>query len=163
MKRGLLVFATLVLLWAITGLINDALAGWHLHVFLGGLYITFAAVALAPIPGLIAVLIAGAICDAHSPTRFGTQIIWFAVAHACLRQLRDRIPHEETVGRVAIALICNLGLYLAMSFAWVGEALDPSAYWTRAFCDLVVSQVVLAVIAPWFLALQQHTAAYASD
>ena len=25
----------------------------------------------------------------------------------------------------AIALICNLGLYLAISFAWVGEALNP--------------------------------------
>ena len=163
MKRALLVFMTLVLLWTITGLINQSLAGLHLHVFLGGLYITYAAVALDPLPGLIAVLLGGAVCDAHSPTAFGTQMLWFAAAHAFLRQLRDRIPHEETVGRVAIALICNLGLYLVMSFGWVAEAGNPSAYWTRAFCDLIVSQVVLVLIAPWFFALQERTAAYASD
>ena len=163
MKRSLLVFATLVLLWTITGLFNQALAGAHLHLFLGGLYITFAAVALPPIPGLVAVMLGGAICDAHSPTSFGTQILLFAVAHAFLRQLRDRIPHEDLVGRVATTLFCNLGLYLAMSFAWVGESLNPSAYWGRAFLDLIASQIVLALIAPWFFALQERAAAYASD
>jgi hypothetical protein len=163
MKRTLLVFATLVLLWTVTGLLNQAVAGAHLHFFLGGLYITFAAVALAPMEGLAAVLLGGAVCDAHSPTSFGTQILLFAAAHAFLRHLRDRIPHEEVVGRVAIALICNLGLYLAMSFAWVNEALNPSAYWVRALVDLLASQILLALIAPWFFALQERAAAYARD
>jgi len=163
MKRTLLVFVTLVLLWTITGLFNQALAGLHLHLYFGGLYITFAAVALSPREGLAAVLLGGAVCDAHSPTRFGTQILLFAAAHAFLRQLRDRLPHDDLIGRVAITLICNLGLYLALSFAEVGEALNPSAYWGRAAVDLLFSQVVLALIAPWFFALQERTAAYAGD
>jgi len=163
MKRGLLLLVTLVLLWLLTGLINQGIAWAHLHVFFGGLFVTFAAIALPPIPGLVAVLLAGAVCDAHSPLPFGTEIILFAAAHAFLRQLRDRVPHDDLVGRVAIALLCNLGLFLALSFLCVGRSPDPSAYWGRAFVDLAVSQLGLALIAPWFFALQEQTVLYAHD
>jgi cell shape-determining protein MreD len=163
MKRGLLVFATLILLWLVAGLINQGIAGAHLHVFCGGLFVTYAAVALPPVPGLVAVVLAGGVCDAHAPLPFGTEILLFALAHALLRQLRDRVPHDDTVGRVAIALLCNLGLFLALSFLCVGDAPNPAAYWGRSLVDLVLSQLALCLIAPWFFALQELTASYARE
>lgn len=163
MKRALLVFLTLVFLWNLTGLINQGIAGVHLHVFFGGLFVTLAAIALPPLPGLMAVLLAGAICDAHSALRFGTQILLFAVAHALLRQIRDRVPHDDVVGRVAIALLANLGLFLMISFLCVGRSPSAAAFWQRSLVDLLVSQIALGLIAPWFFALQEQTAAYASE
>jgi rod shape-determining protein MreD len=157
MRRALVVFLTLVLLWAIVALLNDALAGLHLYVFVGGLYVTYAALVLPERPGLVAVFLAGLLCDANAPVYFGTHALLFAAAHAVLCNLRDRLPHEETAGRVAIALLVNFGLLLVLSLSKIGGLPDPAASWIRIFADLFASQVFLTLIAPWFFALQERS------
>ena len=81
----------------------------------------------------------------------------FAAAYAVVANIRDHVPREETVARVIVALLLNLGLFLVISFVLVGRSPAPGAVWPRLILDLVCSQVFLALIAPWFFALQAHT------
>jgi len=159
MRRAAVLFATLVLLWTVVAQANEALASAHVYLFAGGLYVTFAALVLPGGPGLAAVLLAGLLCDANAPVRFGTHALLFAAAHAVLVQLRDRLPHEHTAGRVVVALLANLGLFLALSLLRMGRLPDPAEAWGRLGSDLVASQLFLALAAPWFFALQTRALA----
>jgi hypothetical protein len=156
MRRALVVFVTLVLLWAIVAQLNQALAGAHVYLFVGGLYVTYAALALPSGPGLAAVLLGGLLCDANAPVPFGLHALLFGAAHSVLFHLRDRLPHEDMAGRVAITLMANLGLLLLLSLFEIGQMPDPAATWTRLGADLIVSQVFIALVAPWFFSLQER-------
>lgn len=161
MRRGLIAFGTLVLLWTLIGIVNAELAGWQVHLFVGGLFVVFAGTSLGFWPGFWTVLAAGAVCDVDSPLPFGTFALLFAAAQAVLTQLRERMPHDHLLGRVAIALLVNLGLYLVVCFARLHLAPDPGAYWLRALIDLLASQAAVIVIGPWFFALQTQSLAHA--
>ncbi len=154
MRRGLVTFLTLLLLWVIVAQANHYLAQLHVHLFVGGLFVAFVALRLPHRAGLGAVLLGGMLCDATAPVRFGTFALLFLVAHAVIFNLRDRLPREETIVRVLVALLANLGLFLVLSFILIGDAPSPAAAWGRLFFDLLCSQVVIALIGPWFFALQ---------
>jgi rod shape-determining protein MreD len=154
MRRLLVTFLTLFLLWVIVALANQALAGAHLYLFAGGLFVAYAALSLPLRDGLAAVLLAGLLCDANTPVPFGLHTLLLAAAFTIVFNLRDHVPRDETVARVTIALLVNLGLFLVLSFALVGRGPVPGAVWPRLIFDLVCSQVFLALIAPWFFAFQ---------
>lgn len=154
MRRTLVTFFTLLLLWVVLGQVNHALAGKHVYLFVGGLFVAYAALQLPPRDGLAAVLLAGLLCDANTPVPFGLHTLLFAAAYAVVFHVRDHVPREETVARVFVALLVNLALFLVISFVLVGRGPAPGAVWPRLFFDLLWSQLFLAVIAPWFFALQ---------
>jgi cell shape-determining protein MreD len=157
-RPALATFLTVLLLWALVAQANHYLAGAHVYLFVGGLLVAQAALELPLRSGMGVSLLIGAICDAHAPVAFGTQALLFAGVHAILFNLRDRLPHEETTSRVVIALFANLALFLALSFLLIDRSPAPAAGWLRLFADLACSQVVLALIAPWFFALQARAA-----
>ena len=157
MRRALVIFLTLVLLWTLVAQLNHFAGEIHLYFFLGGLYVTYAALVLPPRPGLAAVLLGGMLCDANAPVAFGTHALLFAAAHAVLLSLRDRLPHEEMAGRIVIALLANLGIFLVLSFFEIGRLPLPAAAWPRLGTDLIFSQLVLALAAPWFFSLQEQS------
>ena len=70
--------------------------------------------------------------------------------------LRDRLPRDDTVARVIAALLANLALFLVFSFIQIARSPAPAAAWPRLIADLVCSQVFLALVAPWFFALQHR-------
>ncbi len=157
MRRALVTFATLLLLWVLVAQVNHVLGPAHVFLFAGGLFVTYAALVLPLRDGLAAVLLAGLLCDAGAPVRFGTHLLLFTAAHAVVFNIRDRVPRDETVARVIVALLVNLALFLALSFALVGRGPAPGAVWPRLILDLACSQVFLAIIAPWFFALQARS------
>jgi rod shape-determining protein MreD len=55
-----------------------------------------------------------------------------------------------------VSLLANLGLFLALGFLRIDAGGESARSWMRSFADLLFSQVVLALIAPWFFALQQR-------
>ena len=132
-----------------------------MFLFAGGLFVAYAALALPWAAGLAAVLAAGMVCDANAAVPFGTHTILFAAAHAILVHLRDHLPHDETAGRVVIVLLTNFALFLLLSFIQVGRGPFAPERWARLVADLVVSQLALAVISPWFFALQARSLALA--
>jgi rod shape-determining protein MreD len=154
MRRILVTFLPLLLLWVLVAQANQALAGTHLCLFAGGLFVAYAALQLPLRDGLAAVLLAGLLCDANAPVPFGLHTLLLAAAFTIVFNLRDHVPRDETVARVTIALLANLALFLVLSFVLVGRGPNPGAVWPRLIFDLVCSQVVLALIAPWFFAFQ---------
>jgi rod shape-determining protein MreD len=157
MRSAFALFLTQLLGVCLLAQVNHALAGAHVFLYLGGLLIVYSALTLPWHAGLAASFLAGCACDAAAPVPFGTQALLFAAAHAILFNLRDRLPRDDTTGRVIIAVLANLGLFLALSFLLVGRAPDPSSAWLRLFADLLASQVFLALVAPWYFALQERT------
>ncbi len=157
MRRTLATFLPLLLLWALLAQVNHLLAPLHLYLFAGGLFVAYAALVLPWRDGLAAVLLAGLLCDADAPVRLGTHLLLFAAAHAVVGNIRDRVPRDETVARVIVALLVNLALFLALSFVLIGRGPAPAAVWPRVFLDLAASQVFIALVAPWFFALQART------
>jgi rod shape-determining protein MreD len=157
MRHTLATCLTLLLLWALVAEANHALSGLRVYLFVGGLFVTYAALMLPWRAGLAASLLGGLLCDANAPVAFGTHLVLFAAAFAVLSHLRDRLPREDTVARVIVALLANLGLFLIFSFTQIGGSPAPAATWLRLIADLVCSQVCLALVAPWFFALQHRT------
>jgi rod shape-determining protein MreD len=154
MRRALVIFATLILLWAVLGELNHALTPRHVYLWIGGLFVTYSALTLPLRTGSIATLCAGMLCDASAPIPFGTHALLFAAAHVIIFNIRDRVPRDETVARVVIALLANLTLFLVFSFFLITRLPSPGAVWPRIIFDLICSQVLIALIAPWFFALQ---------
>ncbi|HEY4300394.1 MAG TPA: hypothetical protein VGM73_05945 [Candidatus Didemnitutus sp.] len=167
--RWLLCFScNLLLIWLI-GLANHYLVGlsfigldyWTVHLYCGGLLVTFAALRLDLAHGLASTLLTGLAVDSLIPVPFGTSLVLFGLVHAALYSGRRRFPREEVVFATIVALFSNLFLFIVLSFALVGRLPHPGAGWLRLFADLIASQVVIALIAPWFMALQVRAFALA--
>lgn len=156
-RRWLIIFLTLLLLWVLVAQVNHYLAVWRVYLFLGGLYVTYAALQLPFRAGLAVSLLAGLLCDANSPVTPGTHTLLFAAAHTVLFHVRDRVPRDQTLTRVIIALLTNLALFLVFSFFLIGLSPAPAVIWPRLIFDLVCSQLFLALVAPWFFALQSRS------
>lgn len=153
-RRWLIPFATMLLLWSLVAQINHYLAPCGAYLFVGGLLVTFAALRLGLRNGLAATLLTGLAIDALEPVPFGTHFVLFGLMLVLLFHLRTRFPREELVFGVVVALLANLGLFLAVSFVALGDQPAPGTAWLRLFADLGWSQLFIAAIAPWFLALQ---------
>lgn len=157
MRGCAVLFLTLYLLHAITAAANSALSGAHVWIFAGGLYVTYAALAAPFRRGLAATVLGGLLCDAVTPVPFGTHAALFATAHVLVYNARERLQREETPVRVAVALILNLALYLAVGFVASRHAPAEASAWPRLASDLAVSEAAVALCAPWFFALQERS------
>ncbi|MEX2044420.1 MAG: hypothetical protein WD941_03640 [Opitutus sp.] len=155
-RRVLVLFGTLLLLWAIVAQLNHSLTALRVHLFAGALYVVSHALLHPVRTGLPVSLLGGLLCDATAPVMFGTHAILFIVAHAVVHHLRDRMPRDATAGRIVMVLFVNLGLFLALSFTQIHRSPAPAAVWPRLLADLVWSQIFLSLITPWFFALQQR-------
>lgn len=155
--RWLLVFAANLLLWWLVGLANDYLSRHSLHLYVGGLFVVYASLQLDRKHGLIAIVLTGLMFDAAEPVPFGTSLFLFGLIHATLLYGRRQFPREGAVFGIVVAQLANLFLFIALSFLLVGANPDPAGAWLRLFVDLLASQLVILLIAPWFLALQQRT------
>lgn len=161
MPRTPVLFLLLVLLWALVAQLNHALAGLRIYVFAGGLFVAFGALTQPRGPALLAALLAGIVCDANAPVAFGTHVLLFAAAHLTISHIRGRVPRDDNVTAVIVVLLTNLALFLVFSFLQIHDSPAPAAIWPRLIADLVCSQIVLALVTPWFFALQARTLALA--
>jgi rod shape-determining protein MreD len=154
MRGAAVLFLTLYLLRALVSEANSALSGFHLWLFAGGLFVAYPAL-MAPFrQGLAASVLGGLLCDAMEPVPFGTHAALFATAHAVVYNVRERLQRDDTLVRVMVALIANLALFLVLSFARMRHVPAGGTVWPRLLCDLVYSEAVVALGAPWFFALQ---------
>jgi rod shape-determining protein MreD len=163
MRLTLVTALTLLLLWTVVAQVNHALAGLRVYLFVGSLFVTFAALKLPLRSGLGASLLGGLLCDANTPVTFGTHTLLFAAAHAVVFHLRERLPRDDTLARVLVALLANLALFLMFSFIQIARSPAPAVAWPRLIADLAGSQVFLALVAPWFFALQSRAVSLADS
>jgi hypothetical protein len=171
MVRIAIIFLTQLLLSVVLAQINHALSGLQVYLFAGGLFVTYAALALPLRDGLIVSFLGGLLCDANAPlapdlsrlalTFAHSQALLFVCAHAIVFQLRARMPRRETAPRVMVALFSNLGIFLVFALIHIGRLPAPERIWPRIVIDLACSQIFLALIARWFFALQTQALALA--
>lgn len=154
MRRLAILLLSQVLLWALVGQLNHALTGIRVYVFAAALYIAHATLWHPWRTGLLAAMLGGWLCDATTPVAFGTHMLLFAAAHVATFHLRERLPREDPIGIVIIVLLVNFGLFVVFSLTQIRHSPVPGAIATRLLVDLVCSQLLLALIAPWFFALQ---------
>ena len=155
MRRSLILFLTLVLLWTLVAQLNHALTGLRVYLFAGSLFITFAALTQPLRAGIGRVILGGLLCDANAPASvFGTHTLLFLAGYFVIFNLRDRIPRDDSSSRIVVALLANFALFLVFSFAQIGHSPAPAAVWPRLIVDLVCSQLFLALATRWFFALQ---------
>lgn len=152
MRRQLALCLPALLLWAVTSELNHAISGLRVYAFFGALYLTPLALPHER-GGRLAAAMAGLLCDATTPVAFGTHMFLFLAGYALLRRVRDRVPRDDALGRVIITLLANLGLFLAFSFTQIHRSPAPAAVWPRLMGDLVCSQILLALVTPWYFAL----------
>lgn len=157
MRATAAIFLTLYLLQAMVAQVNSAIAPIHVWLFAGGLFVAYPALAMPFGQGFAASALGGLLCDALSPVAFGTHAGLFAAAHAVVYNARERLQRDETVVAVSAALLVNLALFLALSFTRIEQARGSAGAWPRMVSDLFWSEAVVAVVAPWFFALQRRT------
>ncbi|HVU15869.1 MAG TPA: hypothetical protein VHD32_03035 [Candidatus Didemnitutus sp.] len=158
----------LLLIWLV-GIANHYLVArsfigidyWTVHLYVGGLLVTFAALRLDLAHGLASTLVTGLAVDSQIPVPFGTSMVLFGLVHSVLFSGRQRFPREEVIFAIIVALFSNLFLFLVLSFALIGRLPHPGSAWLRLFSDLIASQIVITLITPWFLALQVRAYALA--
>ena len=154
MRRYPALLLPLLVLWAVDSEVNHALGGSQIYVFLGALYVVHAALFQRWRHAVVVAIFSGLMCDAARPVAFGTHMFLFLVALAAVHRVRERLPRDDSTSRVIVALLVNLGLFLAFSFTQIHRSPAPAAIWPRLIVDLLCSQVFLVLIAPWFFALQ---------
>jgi hypothetical protein len=154
MRGAAVLFLSILLLETVIGQLNHEFSGLHLYVFGGGLFVTYSALAAELRQGMAASFAGWLLVDSVTPVPFGTHALLFSGAHAILFGLRDRLGKEEGTTRIAIALVANGALFIALSLVEHGKSSPGGPLWPRLFCDLLMSEVFVLAVAPWFLALQ---------
>lgn len=139
------------------GQLNHGLSVFALTLSVPGLLVAFPALRLALKPGLCVVLLAGLWLDAVTPVSFGRNALLFGLAYCLLYRVRSRLPREEAIVGVVAAIFINLALCIVAASTSLGHLPDPASGALRLLADLVASQIVTALIGPWFLALQARS------
>ncbi len=161
MRRVLILFGCSLILWVIVTQLNHALTGMRVYLSVGGLFLTFAALTQPFAAGFWSALFIGLVFDANTPVAFGTHMVLFLTTHLIVFRVRERVPRNDTISRVTIAVLANLALFLVFSFTQLIRSPAISGVWGRLVMDLLCSQVFLALIAPWYFALQARSLALA--
>lgn len=133
---------------------NHLLAPAGLSLWLGGLVVALPAMRLNFRTGLVGSAVLGLVMDAWSPLFFGLHAGLLALAHVIIFRIRNRIETTEPTIGILVALIANLALFTALTMITLGQTSGGAVSAMRLLGDLVISQVTLALITPWFFSLQ---------
>ena len=128
-----------------------------LHIFCGGLLVTYSAFHLHPRAGFWGIFIVGLLMDARSPIPFGTQGILLLALHTLLFRFRDEFARNETLTRIGVASLANF-LYLLVVVV-VSNRSAP-VHLLDVLAGFVISQAFVIIVTPWFFAAQDRLARF---
>lgn len=160
-RQPLIIIACGVLLWTITAQLNHYLAVWHLNLFTGGLMLAYPALRFRSRLAWRILLPLGLLVDAVSAAPFGMHAFLFLLANVFIFWIRGRNPRPDAVFGVLVAVAANAALFLVVAAAFaIRGPVQVGVVWT-VFANLVLSSVFVALVAPWFFALQTRALALA--
>jgi len=149
-----LVLANLLLMF-LGGQCNHYLAHLPASVFLAGLFLPVAGQRLRMQPGFVALFLTGLLFDAARPVPFGSSALLLGGLFAVWFTFRPRLPREGVGSAITGALLANAVLFFAQPLL-VGPGIAfASATGGRVFWDFLSSEIAVALIGPWFFALQE--------
>lgn len=134
--------------------VNHSLASVLLHVFPFALYIFVPLILLPFTSGLLSVFITGLILDVSVGFSFGVMAVILSVVYTAAYSFRHHFKIYSGWHNMLILQSAN-----AIVFALLLEIIDPSNYghagfWLSMVINLIFTQFILLIVAPWFLDLQ---------
>ncbi len=135
---------------------NHVLSPLNISLWLGGLLVAYPALKLNPRTAFTSCFIIGLMMDTWSPMKFGTHALLFGAAQIIIGRIRLRLATHEPTIELIVALIANLFMFIAMTFIAMGKSGGGSFSGLRLLTDLLISQVILVMILPWYFALQSR-------
>lgn len=156
-RRTAVVFLCALLLTGLVRQLNHNLGTWGIALWIGGLLVAFPALRLAPQQGFNACFVIGLVVDASTPLPFGLIAFLFAISHLVIVRIRSRFASTEALPGTVVALITNLILFVIVSSVVLARAPHAPFSGLRLLTDLLASQLFIALVAPWFFALQERS------
>lgn len=144
-------------LWIGVTQVNHYLAPLHTSLFAGGLFVTFPALRMGLREGWWTSLLMGLLIDATAPVPFGFHGVLFVATHIAVYNVRGHFPREESHFGVIVALAANLALFIAISLLLLRRSPAPLTMSLRLMVDLLASEGLVLLAAPWFFALQERS------
>lgn len=133
-------------------LAHTPLIGGTVYLFTVGLPVAFAALRLSLGQGLATTLATTLLAEAGLPLGHGV-IILPAVACICLTHaLRVNFNRLNPSSAIVVTLAINLVLMVGITLAT--RVSTPADYWGRMAADILLSQVVVALLTGWFFSAQ---------
>ncbi len=158
--RWVLVLLANLLLILLAGEVNHYLSPLALHIYLGGLLLTFGMLRLQLRQGFLANGITALVLDALNPLDFGFTFLLIMTCHTAIFSIRGQFDRESLRSNLLIALALNLVLMIALGLASSGNATNTSVLWSRIVADSALSTVAVLLVGPWFFALQKSSLAF---
>lgn len=153
--RGILFFGANGLLLHLCLMVNSALAGFAVYLFLLGPMLVLPALYMRHSAYFLCMLATGLWADAALPLQFGLFTIGFLVAGAIVFPLRMRFRAERNYHPALIAHATNLFLIAIATIASAIRMDVVSTFWIQSAITLLLSHLLLLIIAPWFFNLQR--------
>lgn len=154
-RWAILLGCNLILLFALQQL-NHAVSPWGFALYAGGLLVSFPALRLSLRNGLFVTVPTALFSDAFLPLPYGTSLLLLTAAHLIIHHLRGRLAREEVRVGVITALVANFFIFSAITLLMRQDRPPSGWYWVRAGTDLALSEAAIALLGPWFLAVQHR-------
>lgn len=153
--RWWLLLGSNILLFWLTGMVNDALGPLGIQLSLGALYVIMPAVCLSHGWGVFLVFITGLMIDASLPVTFGFHAVIFAVAITLLHGFQPKLARAGLGQLILLALAFNTGFILIEGFLLADSLLGFGLYWLRLSTDILVSSLAIGIAGWWFFAWER--------
>ena len=153
--RGILFFGANALLLHLSLMVNSALAGSSLYLFLLGPMLVLPALYMRHSAYFLCTLASGLLIDAALPLPHGVYTLSFLAAGALVFFMRMRFRAENNYHPSLIAHAVNLLLIAITTLPSVGTASGALSFWPQIALTVALSHLVLLLVAPWFFNLQR--------
>lgn len=158
--RWILVFLANLLLISLVAELNHYLTPASLHVYMGGLLLTFSILRLQLRQGILANGVTALVLDAYNPFSFGITFFLILICHTFVFSVRSNFARESIRSGLLVASGINLVLMLAYAILAFDDIPRAGTYWGRMTVDIFLSGIVVLLITPWFLSLQKTALAF---
>lgn len=158
--RWILVLLANLLLILLTAELNHTLSMVSLHIYIGGLLLTFGVLRLGLKQGLLANGITALFLDAANPLPFGGTFFLILLCHTITFSLRGNFARESARSGLLIAVGLNVTLMFGLGVLAAQNLPTPGIYWGRIALEMFLSSLVILVIASWYFSLQTAALAF---
>ena len=154
--RWIPAFLVNIILIVIVRAVNDAIAGYSIYLYLGGLFVVFAACSLPFFSGMVCMLLTGLTQDALTGAPFGLSLLLYCTFFVVMFMI-DRYMKSKRCNYLPImSYIVNATLIISLS-AILGDSrlFRVPTYMVRTIVDLLASQAAITLLHHWFFDLQK--------
>lgn len=139
---------------------NDSIARTSITLFLPGLFLAYPALNLRFYPALFCNVVTGLLIDATSPVPFGSTAIIFLLIQLVINKYRSNIKKNNLYHGWVISQVTNLIIFSFVTLYFNAAHLFEIGIFVRTVFDFIISQLILALLTPWYLSLVKQMVSF---